>query len=467
MTTPFSAQGHYINFRLQKRYEAIRRDLEPDRILGYLYQEEVIDIDDMDEVKAEKTRKKKAEQLLDILQGKMREDPSHKAMEVFVNVLEQRQPHLARILKTQVDGECYAVEKRRVQMNDNSPIGQVSSQFSGMHIEKPQGRPNAVENELHVYSLQPVGTKGTGALQGPPILKPVQYDKLPPHIDCDHEDVYPMKRNPRGLAVIINIMNFTPNEKYTSKKLERRDGSEEDVRRLEKLFNDLFFKVCVHEDLSGEDLMNLLADYSKYNHSNFDAFVLCLMSHGEEDGILGADGYYVNICDVRNMFDSANCLTLLGKPKIFIIQACRGLEIDKGQMERRDGPFATPTPEADVTEKKDAELSGGQVWKFDFPMKQIIARSADFVIAYACVSGFASFRNVKNGSRFVQAIDEVFCECAGYEHLFDMLTKVNKKVNDMGDKKMKQIPQPLSTLRKKLYFWPYLSENSPTTHVFN
>ena len=106
MTAPLSAQGPYINYRLQKRYEAIRRDLEPDRILGYLYQEEVIDADDMEEVKAERTRKKKAEKLLEILQGKARIDASHNAMEVFVDILDQRQPHLARILQTQIDGEC-------------------------------------------------------------------------------------------------------------------------------------------------------------------------------------------------------------------------------------------------------------------------------------------------------------------------------------------------------------------------
>lgn len=107
MTAVMPSQGFFINFRLQKKYEAIRRDLEPEKILGYLYQEEVIDLDDMDEVKAEKTRKKKAEQLIEILQRKGREDPSLRAMEVFVEVLEQRQPHLARILQTEIDGECY------------------------------------------------------------------------------------------------------------------------------------------------------------------------------------------------------------------------------------------------------------------------------------------------------------------------------------------------------------------------
>ena len=288
---------------------------------------------------------------------------------------------------------------------------------------------------------------------------PVQYDKLPPHINWDHSEVYPMKRNPRGLAVIINNMNFSPNIKYTTKSLDRREGSEEDVRKLEKLFNDLFFEVYVHEDLPGEDLMDLLTSYAKHDHSNYDAFVLCLMSHGEEDGILGTDGFNVNISKVRDMFDSANCMTLLKKPKIFIVQACRGLKIEKGQMERKDGPYSVVTPEADV-EKKDAELS--ETWHFDFPVRKTIAQSADFVIAYACVSGYASFRNLKYGSRFVGAISDVFCECAGYEHLLDMLTKVNAKVNEMGGKESKQMPQPLSTLRKKLYFWPYFSENVPS-----
>lgn len=105
--TAIPQRGYFINYRLKKKYETIQRDLEPDRILGYLYQEDVIDEDDMEEIRAERTRKKKAEKLINILQGKPRLNSSYDAMEMFVKVLEERQPHLARILNTEIDGECY------------------------------------------------------------------------------------------------------------------------------------------------------------------------------------------------------------------------------------------------------------------------------------------------------------------------------------------------------------------------
>ena len=89
-----------LRYRLEKNYRAILRDLEPGKVLPYLFQEGIFDLDDKDEVNAEKTRKKKAEVLLDKLQ---REGP--RALEVLVSALRQKQPHLAGILETPVPGE--------------------------------------------------------------------------------------------------------------------------------------------------------------------------------------------------------------------------------------------------------------------------------------------------------------------------------------------------------------------------
>ena len=157
------------------------------------------------------------------------------------------------------------------------------------------------------------------------------------------------------------------------------------------------------------------------------------------------------------MFTSSNCISLVGKPKLIIVQACRGLKKDKGSYEVKDGPVNSQIQQPE-DEKKE-------IWTLQFPAKETIADAADFAIAYACVSGFASFRNVKHGSRFIQNLYDVFCDCSGYEHLLDMLTKVNDKVNKMGGIDGKQIPQPLTTLTKKLYFWPYIyTVASPTTN---
>ena len=78
------------------------------------------------------------------------------------------------------------------------------------------------------------------------------------------------------------------------------------------------------------------------------------------------------------------------------------------------------------------------------------------LLAFSSVSGHASFRNTANGSRFIRTLVEVFREYAGKEDLLSMLTIVNNEVSKLGDIGDKQIPEPLTTLRKKVYFWPGL-----------
>lgn len=48
------------------------------------------------------------------------------------------------------------------------------------------------------------------------------------------------------------------------------------------------------------------------------------MSHGENGFIKMEDGDRVSLEDVFEMFNNKSCPALHEKPKIFIIQACRG-----------------------------------------------------------------------------------------------------------------------------------------------
>ena len=80
--------------KLRENYEPILQDLEPRQVLNYLYQEDVIDGDIRDEIRAERTRTKQAEALLACLE---RRGP--KAIEYFIKGLEKSsQKHLAEIL---------------------------------------------------------------------------------------------------------------------------------------------------------------------------------------------------------------------------------------------------------------------------------------------------------------------------------------------------------------------------------
>ena len=83
-----------MEVRLRGNRVAILKDLEPKKHWNYLIQEGVLDYDDLDELKAEKTRKARAELLLRkvLLSGARKID-------IFVMSLSIYQPHLHELLQ--------------------------------------------------------------------------------------------------------------------------------------------------------------------------------------------------------------------------------------------------------------------------------------------------------------------------------------------------------------------------------
>lgn len=63
-------------------------------------------------------------------------------------------------------------------------------------------------------------------------------------------------------------------------------------------------------------------------HAEADSCVVIVLTHGEEDTLIGTDGNHINIHDFLDFFNSKNAPLLAGKPKIFIIQACRGSKLN-------------------------------------------------------------------------------------------------------------------------------------------
>ena len=263
-----------------------------------------------------------------------------------------------------------------------------------------------------------------------------------------------MRSKPRGIALIINNEFFVPSTEQTKKEqekeqLDNRLGSEKDVQALQKLFEALDFKVKTERNIGRQKILEVLDGICTDDHSAYDCFVLCLMSHGQEGMFYGADGETVPLETVCDFFSNSKCRTLRGKPKLFFIQACRGREKEKGVV--KDSPNS-PVPTAATVTSHNNEEAPDQGYNFSLPT--IIPDHADILMAYSTVSGYASFRNPLEGSRFVRCLVEVFQEKAGHEDVLSMLTMVNEKVSLMGEIDSKQVGQPTHTLTKKVFFWP-------------
>lgn len=69
---------------------------------------------------------------------------------------------------------------------------------------------------------------------------------------------------------------------------------------------------------------------AEVDYSNYDCFLMAVLSHGEQGLIFAKDGPYKPDDKLWGRFTGDKCLSLANKPKLFFIQACQGDKLDKG-----------------------------------------------------------------------------------------------------------------------------------------
>ena len=251
---------------------------------------------------------------------------------------------------------------------------------------------------------------------------------------------------PRGITLIINNASFAQHPE-NGKQLPRH-GSEVDVSRVKTLFAALDFSVRTEQDLAKQQLLMELDDVACQDHSAYDCFVLWLMSHGRSRGeVFCSDGETIPIQTLNDMF--SECKTLSGKPKLFFIQACRGIVEDVG---------VKASPDSDISSLNQANRSYEST-KVD----SLIPTRSDFLYAFSTVDEYVSYRNEDEGSHYVRCFVKAFREHVAHDHILDILTVVNHEVSKIDTQRpsstnrnrtkiCKQMPEVRHTLRKKVRF---------------
>lgn len=158
--------------------------------------------------------------------------------------------------------------------------------------------------------------------------------------------------------------------------------------KLKEVFQWLGFEVEVHRDLSMQAMVSLLNELSQRDHSQFDCFVCCVLSHGLEGTVYGVDGKKVKLRDLTGHFSGHCCRSLTEKPKIFFIQACQGNKEQQIVYIQADGLRSRSlTTDAAVP-------------------KNSIPTDADFLLGMATIPQYASFRDRREGTWFIQSLCE-------------------------------------------------------------
>ena len=190
---------------------------------------------------------------------------------------------------------------------------------------------------------------------------------------------YKMSKSSRGLCFIINNINFQQAEQV-------RHGAEKKEKKLTELFkNDLSFNVEIKKDLKSYEMGQVAAEVAQRDHKEFDAFVFIIMSHGgRKEVIQGVDGNTLPIENLMNEFSPRKCPALENKPKLFIIQSCRGSRRGNGSTDMSDVDY-------DPEFLSDSTLPKG-----------VCPLEADFLLAFSTPPDFVAYRNKTSGSCFVQ-----------------------------------------------------------------
>lgn len=292
---------------------------------------------------------------------------------------------------------------------------------------KPFGDGPGVQDNVDAKPFKAAGSGGTKGF-------------TPEHVVTSEEffsDKYKMTYPNRGKALIINNRVFD-----RRLNLGERTGTDVDAIALHQRFSEMGFEAEVADNLKVKDMVQVLHKASCDDDFNMksDCFVCAILTHGEEGVVYGTDEK-IEVKQLLEPFKGNNCKGLVGKPKIFFIQACQGVQFDAG--------VGVNTTDA----------------KGDLPMDQDIQvhkipSEADFLIAYSVVPGYFSWRNSANGSWFIQALSEVLAKSWKSLDLLTMMTRVNKKVaydfeSRTGKEFMnqkKQIPCITSMLTKEVLF---------------
>jgi hypothetical protein len=235
-------------------------------------------------------------------------------------------------------------------------------------------------------------------------------------------ELYKMDRDPHGICLIINNYEFYQGDTNLD-LLTNRGGANKDQENLLETFRYLRYKVELHENLTSDQMTDALKEISCRDHSAFDSFVCCVLSHGDEGRVFGADSRPVDLRDLTGIMKGTFTKSLMDKPKIFFVQACRGDREDKGIPIEKDGDASLPV-------------------------------EADFLFGYATPNGKAAYRSRRHGSWFISEMCQVFMQDSHRLSLSAMMKKINKKVSDAYTKEgYKQCTEVVDRLRKDVVFF--------------
>ncbi|KAM6158573.1 caspase-1-like [Rhynchocyon petersi] len=244
------------------------------------------------------------------------------------------------------------------------------------------------------------------------------------------------KKGRTRLALIICNTEFTT--------LKNRSGADQDIMCMTELLEGLDYRVEVKKNLTAKEMESELIQFAaNQNHKTSDSTFIVFMSHGLLDKICGIEHndekpdvlHYDTIFEI---FNNLHCPSLRDKPKVIIIQACRGGRY--GEAWVNDSP--SPISESSSSSSENFQDDG--VHK--------IHVEKDFVAFCSSTPHNVAWRN-ENGSIFITQLTNCFKKYCWCCHLIEIFRKVQYIFEEPGVKAQMPSIERLS-MPKHFYLFP-------------
>uniref|UniRef100_A0A2D4MIV5 Caspase family p20 domain-containing protein n=1 Tax=Micrurus spixii TaxID=129469 RepID=A0A2D4MIV5_9SAUR len=213
------------------------------------------------------------------------------------------------------------------------------------------------------------------------------------------------------------------------------------------LLEDLGYIVEKETNLNSQGITTCLKRFAaREEHKASDGMFVVLMSHGHQDSLCGVHSKdkqsdIFSIKTVFSTFNNENCPALRGKPKVVIIQACRGEQ--RGYMiENME----------DSAKSAAAFLqSDSHTVQFETDAVKRVHVESDFICLYSTTPDHVSWRHPETGSLFISQIIENIKKHAWNRNLEEVFRKV---LQHFANNPCQMPSKDRTTLIKKFYLFP-------------
>jgi len=276
-------------------------------------------------------------------------------------------------------------------------------------------------------------------------------------LNFDSNEDYKMTSRQRGICLIINNVQFELD------MFPQRKGSDMDAYRFKEIFKQLGFSVESKRNLTAEKMKIIFKQVAAKCSAKHDALVVILLSHGTESGIYGVDGLEVDLNDILTYYDNKKCKQLMGKPKIFIVQACRGRLADYGVKDEQTF-FSQPESQTLTQPSQLTQMNAEspKISRWSEIDKNYHPTRTDIVLCFSCHTGFVSTRNEEEGSWLGASLATHLQNEAHRRHLIEIFNMVSRDVRRRkstdGHKQVLEITS--IGFDRNLYFNPGLCDDN-------